>query len=159
MWIDVTFLDYPDPIHWAVLVYFGGCEHHCRGCSNPTLQKYIPTTISYEDIEKYGKRARTNKIVLSGGDPLHPLNRAIAQNLILDLPHYDFCVYTGYSVEQVKQMGVKGFKFLKCGTFEYSRLSCSPGKTEEKFTLASTNQQLFDGDFTLLSYEGVYEYP
>ena len=40
-----SFLDYPNNIDSAIVMYIMGCEHNCFKCSNPNFQD-----INYEDF-------------------------------------------------------------------------------------------------------------
>ena len=171
-----TFQDYPDPEADAVIVYTIGCSHSCLDCHNGTLQHYNDQILK-EDIKDFRKIYnfkgllivlrnivkfyKTKHIILQGGDPFFEYNREI----IIDLLNYnelhrefDICIYTGYSKEDVISFGVsRGFEFIKCGLFNKT-LYQEPGKTDTKFTLASTNQILFDKNWKQLSQLGVYTF-
>ena len=111
---ETTFLDYPSPDDMAVIVFLSGCSHYCLGCQNPELQK-LHEEWTYEEeqniileIQNRCLRNETNKIVLSGGDPLNPCNRNLTIHICELLGKnteykYDICIYTGYNVEEVKK--------------------------------------------------------
>lgn len=157
---DTTFLDYPSPDDIAVVVIMSGCEHNCIGCQNPALQqlhnnwksKQIETFV--EEIHNICKRNDTNKIVLSGGDPLHPCNRDLSSAIcnILGATH-DICIYTGYTDSEVKTMNLRGFKYIKCGTFDCTHLQKSE-KTDSYIQFVNSSQNLFDSDFKQVSKDG-----
>ena len=115
---DCTFIDYPDPNSWANIFYFSGCNHFCKSCQNQELQKYgVGTKITPDDlnnlISTLSKKNQTNKVVFSGGDPLHPHNiKDIKYFLQLYGSLYDICIYTGYDINYVKQNEITGFKFI-----------------------------------------------
>lgn len=171
--IDTTWLDYPDNESLAVIIYFSGCGHACPGCQNKKYQNYRndeSRSISLEELRNIileeCDRNRTDKVVFSGGDPLFELNRdevIILIDNLKDCSNVDICVYTGYNIEDVKGFyesdSFKGFlrpDFFKCGKYleEFKRPAW--GKTNEKMDWATSNQNLYDGDFNLLSPAGQY---
>ena len=38
--LGITFLDYPDCESHAIIVYFPGCHHNCKGCHSPKLKDH-----------------------------------------------------------------------------------------------------------------------
>lgn len=163
---ETTFLDYPSSDDMAVIVFLSGCSHHCLGCQNPELQK-LHEEWTYEEeqniileIQNRCLRNETNKIVLSGGDPLNPCNRNLTIHICELLGKnteykYDICIYTGYSVEEVKEMGISGFEYIKCGKFNPYSMRESE-KTDDYIQFVNETQNLFDKDFNQLSINGRY---
>lgn len=162
--IQTTWLDYPDNESLAVIVCMMGCDNGCYLCQNPDFQNpfYPNFTKEYtaenftKEIEYLCERNLTNKIVLSGGDPLAPCNINFTKEF-LDKTYLDVCIYTGHSIEYVKEHNIEGFKFIKCGKFEYDKLRES-FKTDELIQFASPNQALYDGEYKLLSKNGIYKF-
>ena len=157
--IQTTWLDYPDNSSLAIILYTYGCIHNCKNCQNKELQtpiKVYPETI-IKDIYEYCLRNNTNKLVLSGGDCLLKNVNLDLTNRIIRTYKYklDICLYTGYDIEYVKKYVYKGFKFVKCGKYEES-LKTKACKTDEYIQFASTNQQLYNFDYKLLSSNGRY---
>lgn len=165
--IDLTFQDYPDPYNWAVIIYMSGCSNQCPGCQNIKLKDYdiaesddslIECNTAdelNEIVSKQKTKHFTRNIVFSGGDPLFFKNRPIISEFCEKYGNkYDICIYTGHSIEQVKEWGIKGFKFIKCGRFDQNNARKS-GKTETTLTLASPNQNFYDGDYNQISKEGI----
>lgn len=160
---NVSFLDYPDSGSWAVVVYIMGCNHNCPGCHNPQFQdisninkdiKEVSLQSFNEYLAKLMKKHRTNKLVLSGGDPLAPYNVNFVREF-LNSTKYDVCIYTGYTWDYIKTLNLSNFKFLKCGRY-LSNVSQTSEKTDEYFQLASKNQKLYNSNFELLSKDGRY---
>ena len=157
--IKETFIDYPDNESNALIIYFMGCSHNCGGCQNPDFQNmhYNNNTINVDSnildsiIQDGFKRYNTNKIVLSGGDPLYSKNIEYTKELVLK---YDVCIYTGYEMEYVHKF-ISGYKFIKCGKYieELHQLS---EKTNQYIKFASTNQKLYNSKEKLLSVNGIY---
>lgn len=164
--IQETWLDYPDAHSNSVSVYFYGCLHNCAGCHNPEMQTLnSPAVPVYaEDLVQLimgaAARCKTDKVVLTGGDPLHPDNREEVIFLCYRLVSlgYDVCVYTGYDIITAMELLPPGaVKFIKCGRY-VKELAQGSGKTNDEFALASTNQKLYDGYFNLLSTNGEYTF-
>lgn len=162
---EYTFLDYPDNESGAIICYFLGCEHYCNGCQNQLFQSRTYSsafdfTIKqlYEELFKACYENKTRKIIFSGGDCLHPLNREFVKTFIkLYNRYFSFCLYTGYSIREVKQFDITGFKFIKTGKYEES-LKQQSIKTDDYFQLASSNQEIYDQNFKLLTKNGRMEF-
>ena len=160
---ETTFLDYPNPDDIAVVVIMSGCIHNCLGCQNPKLQKLHEPFINdfkkeiINHIKDLCKRNETNKIVLSGGDPLCPCNGNLTIDICRELGNngYEICIYTGYNIEEVKEMGLNGFTFIKCGKFDAHSMRESK-KTDEYIQFVNKTQNLFDSKFNQISKDGIY---
>ena len=160
--LEETWLDYPDPESNAIIVYFRGCEHHCKGCHSAILQQFCEYSESNQEIlEKiidYCKRADTNKLVFLGGDPLYSKNLELTKYLVSHLnENYDICIFTGYDIEYVKNLKLQGIKYYKCGKFDISQQRKSM-KTDEEYVLASPNQNFYDGNYKQLSTNGILQF-
>ena len=164
---DITFIDFPTVDDWAVIIYFTGCSNNCVNCQNKELQNpdYKSSILSIQDeenlfnfIKDICKKQDTNKIVFSGGDPLYPTNREIIKNFLNKYGSlYDICIYTGYSIDDVKKFGIHNFKFIKCGRYDESYKQTSE-KTEEHIKLASSNQNFYDSNYEQLSKNGILNF-
>ena len=153
--IKETFLDFPDNYSLAVIVFFEGCIHNCKGCQNPLLQ--TTNVRDYHDkehvvkiITDYCKRSGTDKIVLSGGDPFY--NKRDCLYVIDKLMKLDYkvCVYTGYTIDKVNEFyngtNYRRPTYIKCGNYREDLTVPNSGKTEEKFVLVSTNQAFYKSE-------------
>lgn len=159
--LDTTYLDYPSADGIAVVMIMSGCGHNCPGCQNPELQ------LSYKPIDNidfisqccqmlidYCERNNTNKVVLSGGDCLYLNNRLLTSIICENLGHkLDICIYTGYSIDEVKKMNIRGFKYIKCGKFDCNNIQKSE-KTDEYIQFVNKTQNLYDGNYNQLSIDG-----
>ena len=159
----VSFLDYPDNENLAVIIFVLGCDHNCEHCHNPELKNFnylnrSVVELTLDDFKKelkiFAEKYRTNKIVLTGGDPLHPDNITFIKKF-LDSSDYEVCIYTGYSVDYARNSGLSNFKFLKCGKYDLSVKQLSK-KTDDYIQFSSKNQKLYDMNFKLLSRDGKY---
>ena len=163
---DLTFIDYPTVDDWAVIFYFAGCCNNCSNCQNRELQNpdYKGGMIIQDEeglynlVKEICKKQDTTKIVLSGGDPLYPANREIVKNFLNKYGSlYDICIYTGYSIDDVKEFGIQNFKFIKCGRYDETRKQISE-KTEDHIQLASTNQNFYNAKYEQLSQNGILKF-
>lgn len=164
--ITPTFLDYPDNESIALCVCFMGCEHHCLNCHNPLFQNpdHNEGTMSitvdelFIKLQELAKRNRTNKIVLSGGDPLAPYNIKYTKELLkLSANIFDICIYTGYNIQYIIDNDINGFKFVKCGRY-CEDLKQTSQKDDDKMVFASTNQAIYGSNCKLLSENGIYRF-
>jgi len=159
-----SFLDYPTNDH-CISIYFTGCGFNCKGCQNKSLQDpsydvWAQDMTAKDILDKLGseyKRHRTKKVCLLGGDPLYKTNIDVTKQLLYINKIFEFCLYTGYDLEFIKENNIKGFTYLKTGQYfdQYSQLS---EKNDKYYQLSSTNQKIYDKDFTLLSKNGKMEY-
>ena len=161
--ISTTWQDYPSKEDNAILIYFSGCTHNCKGCHNPDLLiknnfKSLSIQEFYDKIIELCDSNRTNKVVLEGGDPLSPNNiestRSILNN---NYKKFLICVYTGYSIDYVKDNNIKGFEFIKCGRYEIDN-KCESYKNDVHLVLASKNQRLYDKNYNQVSNKNVYTF-
>lgn len=162
---SMTFLDYPDNHSQAVLVYVMGCDHGCNECHNKDFQNYDYNEsiaiknhkILYKLVKERCDKFMTKKVVLSGGDPLSPSNYYIIQNFMIRSKNsFDITIYTGYDIDYVKKLLLwPYFKFVKCGRFDINKQQKAE-KTNDYIRFASTNQQLYDTDYKLVSENGTY---
>ncbi len=159
-----TFLDYPDNESEAIIIFVMGCRLPCEGCQNPKFKdrhydvgtkKMSPKDILIE-IEKLSEKINSNKVVLTGGDPLDRLNVEDTKLLIkMGKKKFDFCIYTGQIVSNIQGKMIDGFKFLKTENFKKDKFQL-PEKTDEYIRFASTNQRLYDENYKLISKDGIY---
>lgn len=159
----LTFLDWPTPDGIATVVYIAGCEHKCKNCQSPDLadQKQFQH-ISIENVAEtliyYAKQNRTFNVVFSGGDPLY--HNAELKDLMSLLKTSDnrfkFCIYTGFEFNVAKNL-IDGYEFIKTGPY-VEELKQESGKTDEKFILASTNQEIHDSNGKNLTKNGILRF-
>lgn len=159
----ITFLDYPSNEDISISIYFMGCSHKCKGCSNPQFanEDYSEGTKEFtveellNELKKVSIKHKTNKISIMGGDPLFNNNLSFIKEFLNLNKSFDICIYTGYDVSYVQKNKVNGFKYIKCGVYNKSKKVISK-KTDEFMQFASTNQKLYDENFNLLSLKGKY---
>ena len=132
-----TWQDYPDDESQALLIYFVGCNRFCKGCHNELFQLRMYSdafdfTIEelYNRLFSYCYMNKTDKIVFSGGDCLSEYNIDFTREFLKRYVHqFDICIYTGTTIEEVKQNNITGFTFIKCGKYE-ENLKQQPIKTD-----------------------------
>lgn len=88
-------------------IWFAGCEHHCKGCSNPELwdfQKRYKTSITVVEnlLEKIAMDYVIDGFTLTGGDPF--FQPEALNELLPILKSYadDILVYTGFNYEEIE---------------------------------------------------------
>lgn len=146
---DASFLDFPSKDGLCLTIFFSGCVHNCNGCHNADLKEPRKNTekIEFElflsKVEKILKRLKTNKLVLQGGDPLHPMNKLVTKLMInyFYAKEYEICVYTGYEFDEIEYY-VETAKYVKTGVFKEEEFS-EPVKTDYYIQFASKNQKLY----------------
>jgi organic radical activating enzyme len=162
--LSTTFIDYPDNESIAVLIYFMGCDKNCKGCHNPgfrnpyfsTGTKSINTETIVNEIESFCARNKTNKIVLSGGDPFYPTNIDGVKEIIKSLTdRYKIIAYTSYEKEYIISNNITGFTYIKSGVYNHD-LYQTPEKTDSFIRFSSKNQNLYDSNLQLISSNGIY---
>ncbi|MGN0639655.1 MAG: anaerobic ribonucleoside-triphosphate reductase activating protein [Oscillospiraceae bacterium] len=96
------------------VLWVAGCNHHCEGCQNPItwdINGGIPFDEDAEN-ELFEKLAPDyiSGLTFSGGDPLHPQNRAEITRLAKKsrelFPKKDIWLYTGYTFDEVKELEI-----------------------------------------------------
>lgn len=160
-----TWIDYPDNYSYSLIIYCLGCDNNCVDCQSPQLKdinskdQNVKTfdLFSFEqEINKFLKQTRSSNIVLSGGDFLSKSNIDFTREFLKrNNSKYNVCIYTGHTIDYAKENNICGFKFIKCNKFN-SEFPKASEKTDEYFQLASTNQELYDSEYKLLSNNGRY---
>lgn len=162
--LKTTFLDYPDNESEAILIFIMGCRHFCKNCQNSEFKykdynigtKKIEVKELFSEIESLANRINSNKVVLSGGDPLYEYNVDDVRKLLkLGKSKYDFMIYTGHSMNYIKKSMIDGFKYIKCGIYQEDKKQTSE-KTDDYIKFASSNQNLYDANYFQISENGIY---
>ena len=159
--VDGTFIDFPDNESYSVIAYVMGCPHFCDGCQNPSLQRYVPYDVNMlvDDIVLFSKSSSTNKVVISGGDPImnwHIENTKRVVNKLHGLG-FSVCIYTGFEADFCKKNFICEFDFIKCGRY-IKELSRQFVKSDDEMVLASSNQDFYDKNYNKLSNNGVLKF-
>lgn len=92
-----------------VVLWVAGCTHCCKGCQNPITWD-VAGGVLFDDAAKAEIFEQLDKsyisgITFSGGDPLHPENRAEVRELAKEIkekyPDKTLWLYTGFTWEQI----------------------------------------------------------
>lgn len=134
------------------VLWVAGCTHACRGCHNPITWD-ICGGIEFDDSAERELFESINKpyisgVTFSGGDPLHPENRAEIARLIKKIkqkfPQKTIWLYTGFLWEEIKDLdGIDLIDVLVDGEFVEEL------KDEKLFWKGSSNQRVIDVRQTL----------
>lgn len=132
-------------------IWFDGCSHKCKGCSNPELWEFqeryeIPFENVVKLIESISSRNIVDGFTITGGDPFEQaedLNRLLPE---LKKISEDIIVYTGYKYDTLKMR-------YKDILDKIALLIDGPyieAQNENCFMRGSSNQQLIvlDPEFT-----------
>lgn len=90
-----------------VVLWVSGCNHHCLGCQNPQTWN-INSGILFDEpafleVMEDLRKDYISGITFSGGDPLHPENRAEVLKIAKEAKRLGKTVwiYTGYTFEEL----------------------------------------------------------
>ena len=109
-----------------VVLWVAGCTHHCPQCQNPItwdIEGGIPfDEAAHEEIMQDLQKDYIAGITFSGGDPLHPENRAEVAKLIAEIranyPQKTIWLYTGFVWDAIKDLPfIKEIDVLVDGPF------------------------------------------
>ncbi len=98
-------------------VFTQGCIHNCPGCHNPQTHDFNKGV--YFDNEKIVELMNKNPLIegltLSGGDPLMQIDECLdlAKMVKNQDKNYDIVLYTGYTFEQIIEMGKKNDNLME----------------------------------------------
>ena len=96
------------------VLWVAGCTHCCEGCQNPItwdIDGGLPFDEAAEQ-ELFEKLSpdHISGITFSGGDPLHPKNRAeiteLAKKCRDRFPNKTIWIYTGYTYEEIAELEI-----------------------------------------------------
>ena len=129
-------------------IWFCGCPHHCKGCSNPELweinDKYSISTDDIEVlIESIAENGKIDGFTLTGGDPFYQYEDMM--RLIKKLKNYseDILVYTGYTIEELNDKPMDGISVLIDGKYveELNDSSLLRGSSNQKIHILDSSQK------------------
>ena len=94
-----------------VVLWVAGCTHCCKGCQNPITWDLAGGVLFDDDakaeIFEQLDKSYISGITFSGGDPLHPENRAEVRELAIEIkekyPDKTLWLYTGFKWEQIAE--------------------------------------------------------
>jgi anaerobic ribonucleoside-triphosphate reductase activating protein len=109
-----------------VVLWVAGCNHYCKNCQNPETWDVaggIPFDEAAEnELFEYLSKPHTSGITFSGGDPLHPFNRAevfrLIDRCVKEYPDKTIWLYTGYLWEEINHIkGIENIDVICEGEF------------------------------------------
>lgn len=117
------------------VVFFQGCDLHCKGCQNPsTWEMKNGTEMTTDELVKVLKKEVINKkVTFSGGEPLMQVDALI--DVVKKLKDFDIAVYTGHEFEEVPKELLDNITYIKTGSFKEEL------KSTVKPYVGSTNQE------------------
>ncbi len=137
-----------------VVLWVAGCDHCCKECQNPMTWDAngglpFDSAAKQELFEAIDKPYITG-VTLSGGDPLHPANKADVRELIKEIkkrfPQKTIWLYTGELWENLYQDSIVAqLDVLVDGEFEVDK------KDSKLLWKGSSNQRVINVQATLRS--------
>ena len=117
------------------VVFFQGCDLHCKGCQNPsTWEMKNGTEMTTDELVRVLKKEVVNKkVTFSGGEPLMQVDALI--DVVKKLKDFDIAVYTGHEFEEVPKELLDNITYIKTGSFKEEL------KSTVKPYVGSTNQE------------------
>ncbi len=117
------------------VVFFQGCDLHCKGCQNPSTWKMKNGTEMTTDelVMILQKEVINKKVTFSGGEPLMQVDALI--DVVKKLKDFDIAVYTGHEFEEVPKELLENITYIKTGSFKEEL------KSTVKPYVGSTNQE------------------
>ena len=117
------------------VVFFQGCDLHCKGCQNPsTWEMKNGTEMTTDELVMILQKEVINKkVTFSGGEPLMQVEALI--DVVKKLKDFDIAVYTGHEYEDVPQELLDNITYIKTGSFKEEL------KSTVKPYVGSTNQE------------------
>jgi anaerobic ribonucleoside-triphosphate reductase activating protein len=100
------------------VVFFQGCDLHCKGCQNPSTWDIKNGTEMTTDelVMILQKEVINKKVTFSGGEPLMQVEALI--DVVKKLKDFDIAVYTGHEYEDVPQELLDNITYIKTGSFK-----------------------------------------
>lgn len=136
------------------VLWVAGCTHKCKNCHNPVTWD-INGGIEFDEAAERELFEAINKpyisgVTFSGGDPLHPQNRAEVAKLMKKikekLPQKTIWLYTGFLWDEIKDED-----YIKLADVVVDGEFVEELKDEKLFWKGSSNQRVIDVKKTLES--------
>lgn len=111
---DITKDDMKNGPGLRTVLWVAGCSHACPGCHNPVTWDECGglefDQAAKEELFDLLSRDYISGLTFSGGDPLHPANRAavlaLAHEVRTRFPDKNIWLYTGYTFEEAVSFGL-----------------------------------------------------
>lgn len=129
-------------------IWFCGCPHKCKGCSNPELWEFqakyktsLDTILTL--IKTIARDNHVDGFTITGGDPMFQADDL--QMLITHLREIssDILVYTGYEIEELSDDHLKNISVLIDGKYiEERNINCIlRGSDNQRIHILNTDVQ------------------
>lgn len=129
-------------------IWFCGCSHGCKGCSNPELwQKQEKYKISIESVLKLIHQiSNINSVdgfTITGGDPMEQSEELSILLEQLKLINDDILVYTGFEIEELPENQLKNVSVLIDGKYveELNDNSLLRGSSNQRIHILEEEQK------------------
>lgn len=106
--VGINFESIVDGEGVRVVVFFAGCNHHCKGCHNPESHRFdVGKPFDFEIQEQISEYIRETPyidgVTLSGGDPMYSADdvRDFVIRLKAELPHVTIWIYSGFTYDEI----------------------------------------------------------
>lgn len=103
-------------------IWFCGCPHKCKGCSNPELWDFQDKyNVSLETVmalvTSIAKDNQVDGFTITGGDPMYQAEELQRLLALLREINSDILVYTGYGIEELSDHQLKNISVLIDGKY------------------------------------------
>ena len=106
--IGINFESIVDGDGVRVVIFFSGCNHHCKGCHNPETHDFnagrlFSTELQKQIAEYVRETPFISGVTLSGGDPMYSAESIIPflKELKNLSPASTIWVYSGFTYEEI----------------------------------------------------------
>lgn len=159
--VGINFESIVDGDGVRVVVFFSGCNHHCKGCHNPASHdfstgKFFGSELQEQIAEYVRETPFVSGVTLSGGDPMYSAEAIIPflKELKKLAPESTVWVYSGFTYEEIIKDPSMRSLLAMCDV-----LVDGPFVLEQRdITLSyrgSRNQRIIDVQKSLLAGEAV----
>ncbi len=106
--VGINFESIVDGDGVRVVIFFSGCEHHCKGCHNPQSHDFragrpFSTDLQKQIADYVRDTPFIEGVTLSGGDPMYSAKDIIPfiRELRKSVPNVSVWVYSGFTYEEI----------------------------------------------------------
>lgn len=129
-------------------IWFCGCSHGCKGCSNPELwqkqEKYkISTDLALKLIHQISDRNLVNGFTITGGEPMEQSEDLSFLLKELKMISNDILVYTGFKIEELTEKQLNNISVLIDGKYleELNNNSLLRGSSNQRIHILEKEQK------------------
>lgn len=103
----------------SVVLFFAGCNHHCKGCHSERTWDFNQGNQVTDDLigeinAEIDKRPYLNALVLSGGDPMYSAEEILKILPKLHIPNNNIWCYSGFTYDEICNDPIKNELLNKC---------------------------------------------